>query len=598
MYFGVKTLIQQADMYYMRIVNPGRFLIIVCLSLLVQSCTMNTYVVVNELSNSKIDESSTTGPIVAISGLSTVSVAESVSAVDIEVTLSKAPESEITVPLVLGGSSTATAGNIDYELPISSDLVFAAGDTKKTYRVSINDDLLDEDNESIYLSIGTLSVGQLGTQHQIQIVILDNDNAPEISFLSSSQSISESVSSGSLSLSLSGASGKTVTAQVSVNGSGTAIGSGTDYTFSASTVTFSPGETSKTVSFSIQNDGVTESDETIIFEISSPSQASLSSNVVHTVTIQNDDIPPSAPTGLTLGSQPTSLASTPTITWSAVAGAVSYEVEVLDSVPASVHGPVALASGASISSLSLNPSSVYTIRVRGVDSFGNRGAWSSSSWTTYCDPYWSSTNLALQMEGANNSTNFVDSSSFAVSALSPVGQAKISTAQFDKGASSAYYDGSGDYISVPANNAWKMGTDYSVEARVHISSGQKNPIVTATGNEGWEFYVSSTGQLGIKIAQSAVVFDTFESSAGVVSAGSWHHVAAVKQGTSVSLYVDGARVLNQTTSYSTNQSTPLYVGGSPTNSFSGYIDEVRITPGIARYSGATLTVPALSLLCQ
>ena len=92
---------------------------------------------------------------------------------------------------------------------------------------------------------------------------------------------------------MSAASGRTVTVAYSVTG-GTATGSGTDYTLSSGTLTFSAGTTIANITIpSIVDDSIEESDETIIVKLSSPSNSTLgtsrSHNSEHTYTIRDND---------------------------------------------------------------------------------------------------------------------------------------------------------------------------------------------------------------------------------------------------------------------------------------------------------------------
>ncbi len=76
------------------------------------------------------------------------------------------------------------------------------------------------------------------------------------------------------------------------------------------------------------------------------------------------------------------------------------------------------------------------------------------------------------------------------------------------------------------------------------------------------------------------------SGAKVINNGVWHHLAAVRVGPTISLYVDGAMDATKTGSGTATLSgtTPLFLGGNPNNYFNGLMDEVRVynralTPG-------------------
>ena len=112
-----------------------------------------------------------------------------------------------------------------------------------------------------------------------------------VDFNATSSSGAESVSSAGLTVDLSAASGQNVTVDYAVTG--TATGSGTDYTLANGTLTINAGETSGTITIaSIVNDSLDEANETVIVTLSSPSNATLGSDSVHTYTITDNDSTP------------------------------------------------------------------------------------------------------------------------------------------------------------------------------------------------------------------------------------------------------------------------------------------------------------------
>ena len=87
---------------------------------------------------------------------------------------------------------------------------------------------------------------------------------------------------------LSAASSNDITVNYAVTG--TATGSGTDYTLANGTLTISAGATSGTITIAgIIDDLTVEGDETVILTLSSPNNATLGSNSVHTYTITDND---------------------------------------------------------------------------------------------------------------------------------------------------------------------------------------------------------------------------------------------------------------------------------------------------------------------
>ena len=108
-----------------------------------------------------------------------------------------------------------------------------------------------------------------------------------VSFDAGSSNAYESTSAVNMGVSLAFPSNVVVSVNYAVTG-GTAT-SGTDYTFSSGTLTFQPGETAKTISFTVTGDSTGEDNETVIVGLSSPSNCTLGAYSSHTYTINDDD---------------------------------------------------------------------------------------------------------------------------------------------------------------------------------------------------------------------------------------------------------------------------------------------------------------------
>ena len=112
---------------------------------------------------------------------------------------------------------------------------------------------------------------------------------------------------------------------------GTASGSGTDYTLANGTLTISAGATTGNIDISgIVDDSIDEADETVVVTLSSPSNATLGSDKVHTFTITDNDNPPVVDFNATSSSGAESVTSADlTVDLSAVSGqdvTVNYAV--------------------------------------------------------------------------------------------------------------------------------------------------------------------------------------------------------------------------------------------------------------------------------
>ncbi|MBN1673980.1 MAG: lamin tail domain-containing protein [Kiritimatiellae bacterium] len=138
----------------------------------------------------------------------------------------------------------------------------------------------------------TVTVGDSDSRFYVNALMLKasrpGDNVPSVGFDSTSGSGSESTASVNLGVSLSKAWTNPVTVNYAATGGSASAGS--DFTLSAGTLTFAPGQTSKSIPLQVTDDGTAESDETVVVSLSNPANASLGS-AVFTYTIQDNDGP-------------------------------------------------------------------------------------------------------------------------------------------------------------------------------------------------------------------------------------------------------------------------------------------------------------------
>ncbi len=228
---------------------------------------------------------------------------ESVSSASLEVSLSAVSELAVSVNYTV----TGTAGASDYTLADGS-ITIPAGSTSGTITISsIVDDLLDENNETVIVTLSSPTNGTLGTNPVHTYTIQDNDASPSIGFASASSSGSESVSSASLEVSLSAVSELAVSVNYTVTGTAGA----SDYTLADGSITIPGGSTSGTITISsIVDDLLDENNETVIVTLSSPTNGTLGTNPVHTYTIQDNDASPSIGFALASSSGSESVSST------------------------------------------------------------------------------------------------------------------------------------------------------------------------------------------------------------------------------------------------------------------------------------------------
>jgi hypothetical protein len=225
------------------------------------------------------------------------------------------------------------------------------------------------------------------------------------------------------------------------------------------------------------------------------------------------------------------------------------------------------------------------------------------------DPNFANVSLLLHGNGTNGSTVFTDNSpnNFTVT---PNGNAQIDTTIKKYGTGSIELDGNEDYLTVANNSIFNFSNnDFTIEFWMFASSQALAPIVHQTSyasNQGWivwNYDGSNVSAITRKITfmLNGVSFVLTTSSDAYVN-NTWTHIAIVKTGTgtnNIKIYSNG--VVAATGTYSTslaNTTNNLMVGGiingvswNNTVYFNGYLDDIRITKGVARYT-ANFTPPS------
>lgn len=196
--------------------------------------------------------------------------------------------------------------------------------------------------------------------------------------------------------------------------------------------------------------------------------------------------------------------------------------------------------------------------------------------------------LYLKMNGANGSTTFYDSSLYGHT-VTANGNAQISTAQSKFGGASAAFDGAGDWLSVARNAAFIPTTgDFTIEMWVYPNSLQQAllaGLIEAGVAADWAFETLTNGKIGFFIGSAVQSY----FSTATYQSGKWNHVMVCRSGSTLYIGING--VVNSTTatgSLDNGQSYPLTIGADQNGDerlFNGYIDDLRITKGVARYTG-------------
>jgi len=220
---------------------------------------------------------------------------------------------------------------------------------------------------------------------------------------------------------------------------------------------------------------------------------------------------------------------------------------------------------------------------------------------------------ATQSSGANisainggtvvllNATNSGIYDSTGKNDLTILGDARVSTSKQKYGSGAMYFDGTGDYLSMlAAPNLYLGAGDFTIEAWIWKSANGSGGydgifqlgvsgsvtdgcILEASSSRGYYFTMGGGWSLQYNVSPND---------------STWHHVAVSRSGSNTRLFIDGVQQAIYTSAY-TIPSTATYalVGGEAGASypFNGYIDDLRITKGVGRYT-ANFTPPTAAML--
>lgn len=229
------------------------------------------------------------------------------------------------------------------------------------------------------------------------------------------------------------------------------------------------------------------------------------------------------------------------------------------------------------------------------------------------DPYWNDVGLLLHMDGADNGTTFTDSSLSASvwtatgGSRTDTGQKKFGTASYEMQSIST--DSPQTRGIITANSSAypdiKMRNNFTYEFWYYTSN-----TTSIKGISGYGFFSCIVYVNGLTLTMEASSVTAGLTSVqrtlnlGTLTASSWNHVAITREGATVQAWINGTRTLN-ITDFFTNEIRTYRTAtagnvmafgstnhtGTTTQHLGGWLDEVRLTQDIIRYSGSTITVP-------
>lgn len=205
------------------------------------------------------------------------------------------------------------------------------------------------------------------------------------------------------------------------------------------------------------------------------------------------------------------------------------------------------------------------------------------------------TKLLCHFDGLNGSTNFYDYGKSKHTITRNGSNMDIRTDQSKFGGSSAYFNGTDDYLSIADSDDWNFGSgDFTIDCWLRISSIDsftRACIFTQYVNASnyFEFYYYADYGLILYATSGGIAAFNVQGTTASFSLNTWYHVAAVRSGSTFRLFVNGIDVTSSggtDSDPSPNISAPVHVGLSQgTVYFHGHIDELRVTKGQALFEG-------------
>jgi hypothetical protein len=184
--------------------------------------------------------------------------------------------------------------------------------------------------------------------------------------------------------------------------------------------------------------------------------------------------------------------------------------------------------------------------------------------------------------------------------LETVGNAQIDTTTKKYGTGSMEFDGTGDYLILngATTDAFAFGSgDFTIEFWLNLSS-TSGAQIAYDGRPSSEQTTQPTIYMnGASLRYYANGVDRITGAN--LSTSTWYHIAVSRSGTSTKLFVDGTQsgsTYTDSTVYTNTSARPwigadsFNSGSPPANFLNGFIDDFRVTKGVARYT-ANFTAP-------
>lgn len=208
--------------------------------------------------------------------------------------------------------------------------------------------------------------------------------------------------------------------------------------------------------------------------------------------------------------------------------------------------------------------------------------------------------LLMHFDGSNGGTTFTDSSPFNRT-VSVDGNVNTSTTQKKFGTAAGFWDGTGDDLYGSYTNLALGAGDFTVDFWVYPTEARVQSMFE-TRIKGGAAIQSNSISL-IMLSDRKVELDitgastTAYASTATLTLNTWSHLAIVRSGTSINVYLNGTSIINTTSSLNFNvQGLTLgRFADDASGYYKGYLDELRMVSGVAAWT-ATFSPPTAAYL--
>lgn len=209
------------------------------------------------------------------------------------------------------------------------------------------------------------------------------------------------------------------------------------------------------------------------------------------------------------------------------------------------------------------------------------------------DVYDSYTKLCSHFDGADAAIAYTDP---IAGAATFVGTAQLDTAQYKFGTASLLLDGNSDYITYPDSDNYYFGTgNFTIDFWIRFNTIGVNQVIVGQYENNtayWIVKLDSDNKLQLVFRHDSTFLGYYiQTSAWAgLATNTWYHIACVRNGTCGLIFVDGvSQTLTEVSAFSTNDvgnlASDLFIGQLNGAQFvDGWIDEVRISKGVARWT--------------